>query len=148
MACGTENKAVATPTPDRSPEVLASMEKYNQCFTQMNADCMASLFAANGEIYNTGLLKASGSDAIRGYLNQTLSTEHIDSITVTIDSIVINADVAVVRGIEEETTTDSTGEKNETKLQYVAEWIAQSNGRWLLNRISSVLAPPTQTGTP
>jgi len=149
MACSTESQAIATPTPDRSPEVRADMEKYNQCLSQTNADCMASLFATNGGVYNTGLLQASGPDAIRSYLNQKFGTEHVDSLTATIDSIIVNGDVAVVRGTDEEKTTDSTGQSNEANLQYVAEWVAQSNGQWLLNRISTLPAPPpTQTGAP
>ena len=125
------------------------MEKYNQCLSQTNADCMASLFATNGGVYNTGLLQASGPDAIRSYLDQKFSTEHVDSLTATIDSININGEVAVVRGTDEEKTTDSTGQSNDATLHYVAEWVAQSNGQWMLNHISTLPAPPsTQTGAP
>ena len=74
-ACGTASKVTVTPTPDYSPDMRADMEKYNQCFSQTNVDCMESLFASNGEIYDTGLLQASGSDAIRSYLNQSFRFE-------------------------------------------------------------------------
>ena len=57
-ACSSTNKVGATPTPDYSPDVHTKMEKYNQCFSQMNAECMASSFVANGTIYDTGLLQA------------------------------------------------------------------------------------------
>jgi ketosteroid isomerase-like protein len=135
-ACSTSNKVVATPTPDRSPDVRADMEKYNQCFSQMNADGMASLFAANGEIYDTGLLQASGPDGIRNYLDQSFSAGHIDSFTATVDSIFINGNVAAVVGTYNEKVTDTTNQNYEFKLRYVAEWIQQSNG-WLLNRVST-----------
>jgi len=148
MACSTEGKAVVTPTPDRSPEIRTGMEKYNQCFSQMNADCMASLFAPNGEIYATGLLQASGPGAVKGYLDQAFNSALLDSLSATIDSTVINGDVAVVRGTYDEKTSDSSGKNNETKLLYTAEWIAQSDGQWLLSRISTIPSPPTQTGTP
>ena len=148
MACSPESKVVPTPTPDRSPVVRTNMEKYNQCFSQMNADCMAALFAANGGLYDTGLLQASGPEAIQGYLIQTFKAVRIDSLTATVDSTVINGDVAVVRGTYQEKTTDPAGQSSETKLQFVAEWMAQSNDAWLLNRISTVPSPPTRTGTP
>ena len=35
-------------------------------------------------------------------------------------------------GIYDEKTTNATGQSSEKKLQYVAEWIYQSNGQWLL----------------
>ena len=79
-ACNSTNKVTATPTPDRSPDARADMGKYNQCFSQMNADCMASLFAPNGAVYDTGLLQASGPDAIRSYMNQSFNTAHLDSL--------------------------------------------------------------------
>ena len=147
-ACSSTNKVAATPTPDYSPEVHADMEKYNQCFSQMNADCMASSFADNGTIYDTGLLQAKDSDGIHNYLDQSFSTNHIDSLASTIDAITINGTVAVVLGVYDEKTSDTTGQSNETKLRYVAEWIQQSNGQWLLNRLSTIPLPPPQTGTP
>lgn len=147
-ACNSTSKVTTTPTPDYSPDVRADMEKYNQCFSQMNADGMASLFAPNGEIYDTGLLQASGPNAILSYLNQSFNSAHVDSLTTTIDSIVINGSVAAVLGTYDEKTSDTTGQSNETKLRYVAEWIDQSNGQWLLNRVSTVILPQSQTGTP
>ena len=139
-ACNFANKVTVTPTPDRSTDVHADMEKYNHCLSQMNADCMASLFASHGEIYDTGLLQASGPVAIQGYMNQTFSAAHIDSLNATIDSLVINGEVGVVLGIYDEKTTNTTGQSSEEKLQYVAEWIDQSNGQWLLNRVSTVIS--------
>ena len=138
-ACNTTNKVTATPTPDRSPDVRADMGKYNQCFSQMNTDCMASLFAPNGAVYDTGLLQASGPDAIRRYMNQSFSISHIDSLTPTIDLIMINGAVGVALGTYDEKTTNATGQRSETKLQYVAAWINQSNGQWLLNCVSTVI---------
>jgi len=138
-ACSTASKVTATPTPDYSPDVRADMEKYNQCFSQMNAECMASSFMSHGTIYDTGLLHAKDSDGIRNYLDQSFSTNHIDSLASTIHTITVNGSVGVVLGTYDEKTTDTTGQSSEAKLQYVAEWIHQSNGQWLLNRISTVL---------
>src|SRR5271157_1094117 len=147
-ACSTASKVTATPTSDQSPDVRADMEKYNQCFSQMNAECIASSFMAHGTIYDTGLLHAKDSDGIRNYLDQSFSTNHIDSIASTIDTITINGTVAVVVGTYDEKVTNTTGQGNETKLRYVAEWNDQTNGQWLLNRLSTVPLPPPQTETP
>ena len=138
-ACSTASKVGVTPTPDESSNVRADMEKYNQCFSQMNAGCMASSFVSNGTIYDTGLLHAKDSDGIRNYLDQSFSTNHIDSLAPTIDTITINGGVGVVLGTYDEKTTDTTGQSSEAKLQYVAEWIHQSNGQWRLNRLSTVI---------
>ena len=140
-ACSASNQVAVTPTPDRSPDVRADMNRYNQYFSQMNADEMASLFAPGGEVYDTGLLQASGPDAIRSYLSQTFSAAHIDSLTATVDFVFINGNVAAVFGTYNEKTTGATGQSGETKLRYVAEWIYQSNGQWLLNRVSTVKLP-------
>ena len=139
IACSTASKVAVTPTPDESSNVRADMEKYNQCFSQMNAECMASSFVSHGTIYDTGLLHAKDSDGIRNYLDQSFSTNHIDSLASTIDTITINGGVGVVLGTYDEKTTDAKGQSNEAKLQYVAEWIYQSNGQWLLNRLSTVI---------
>ncbi|HEY9153444.1 MAG TPA: nuclear transport factor 2 family protein [Anaerolineales bacterium] len=146
-ACSSTSKVAATPTPDRSPDVRANMEKYNQYFVQTNADGMASLFASNGELVDSGLVLASGPDAIRTYLNQSFSAAHLDSLITTIDSIVINGNVAVVVGKYDEKWTDPN-QSYELKLRYVGEWIVQSNGQWLLNRVSTLKLPQSVTGTP
>ena len=138
-ACSTASKVTATPTPDYSPDVRADMEKYNQCFSQMNADCIASLFAPQGQIFDTGIIQAGSPAAIRSYMNQTFSAAHVDSLASTIDTITINGGVGVVLGTYDEKTTDAKGQSSEAKLQYVAEWICQSNGQWLLNRLSTVI---------
>ena len=106
---------------------------------QMNADCIASLFAPNGQIFDIGLIRAGSPPAICSYINQTFSAAPVDSLNATIHSVIINGDVGVVPGIYDEKTTNITGHSNEVKLQYVAEWIDQSNGQWLLNRISTVI---------
>ena len=138
-ACSTASKVVVTPTPNGSTVVQTDMEKYNQCLSQMNADCVASLFAPQGQIFDTGLIRAGSPAAIRSYINQTFSAAHIDSLNATVDSVVINGDVGVVLGTYDEKTTDTTGQSNEVKLQYVAEWVDQPNGQWLLNRLSTVI---------
>jgi uncharacterized protein (TIGR02246 family) len=138
-SCSTASKVVVAPTPDESSNVRADMEKYNQCLSQMNADCIASLFAPQGQIFDTGIIRAGSPAAIRSYMNQTFSAAHIDSLNATMDTITINGSVGVVLGTYDEKTTDTTGQSNEAKLQYVAEWIHQSNGQWLLNRLSTVI---------
>ena len=137
-ACGT-NKVVVTPTPDELTNIRADMEKYNQCLSQMNADCIASLFAPQGQIFDTGIIRAGSPAAVRSYMNQTFSAAHVDLLDATIDTITINGGVGVVLGTYDEKTTDTTGQSSEAKLQYVAEWIHQSNGQWLLNRLSTVI---------
>ena len=139
-ACSTASKVVATPTPDGSTAVHTDMEKYNQCLSQMNADCVASLFAPQGQIFDTGLIWAGSPAAIRSYMNQTFSAAHIDLLNATVDFVVINGDVGVVLGTYDEKTTNTTDQSNEAKLQYVAEWIRQPNGQWLLNRVSTVVS--------
>lgn len=139
-ACSSTSQVVATPTPDASADVRADMEKYDQCLSQMNADCLAALFAPQGQIFETGLIRAAGPAAVRSYLTQTFSAAHVDSLNATIDTIAVNGEVGVVLGIFDEKTTGPAGQSNETKLRYVAEWMDQSNGQWLLNRFSTVIA--------
>ena len=138
-ACSAASKIVVTSTPDESSYVRADMEEYNQCLSQMNADCIASLFAPQGQIFDTGIIRAGSPAAVRSYMNQTFSAADVDSLDATIDTITINGGVGVVLGTYDEKTTDTTGQSNEAKLQYVAEWIYQSNGQWLLNRLSTVI---------
>ncbi|MFZ1043593.1 MAG: nuclear transport factor 2 family protein [Anaerolineales bacterium] len=138
-ACNSTSKVSVTPTSDYLPNLRADMEKYNQCLSQMNADCIASLFAPQGQIFDTGIIRAGSPAAIRTYMHQTFSEAHIDSLNATIDTITINGNVGVVLGTYDEKTTDATGQSSEAKLQYVAEWIYQSNGQWLLNRLSTVI---------
>ena len=140
MACSSTNKVVATLTPDYSSDVRAEMGKYNQCLSQMNADCASAFFAPQGQIFDTGLIRAAGPAAVRSYMNQTFSAAHFDSLNATIDTITINGGVGVVLGTYDEKMTDATGQSNEAKLQYVAEWIQQANGQWALNRFSTVIA--------
>jgi len=139
-ACSSTNNVTVTPTPDRASELRPYMENYNQCFARMNADCAAAFFAPQGQVFDTGLIRAAGPAAVRSYMNQTFSAAHIDSLNATIDTITINGDVGVVLGTYDEKTTDATGQSNEAKLQYVAEWIRQANGQWALNRFSTVIA--------
>ena len=136
--CLASPTAAATATPDAAPQVRTFMGKFNQCFAQMTPDCMAAAFAPDGEVYSTGLLQASGPQAIRSYWNASFSAARLDSLAATVDSIVISGGVAVVLGTYDEKTTDTAGNANEIKLHYVAEWIRQADGSWLLHRISTV----------
>jgi uncharacterized protein (TIGR02246 family) len=140
-ACNSSPQATATPMPDRSAAVRAIMGKFNQCFSQMNANCIASLYTSDGEIYSTGLLQASGPDAIRSFMNQSFNNARIDSFTATIDSIIINGEDAVVIGASDEKTTDKANQSNEAQMRYITEWIGQPNGQWLLKRFNTEALP-------
>ena len=140
-ACATVSLPTATPTPDRSAAVRAIMGKYNQCFLQMDANCIASLYSSDGEIYSTGLLQTSGPDAIRSFMNQSFNDDRIDSFTATIDSIVINGEDAVVIGTTDEKTTNAANQSTETKMRTITEWIGQPNGQWLLKRFNTETLP-------
>ena len=140
-ACNSNHPVAATPTPDQSANVREFMGKYNQCFAQMDANCIATLYTPDGEIYTTGLLQASGPDKIRSFMDQSFKAAPINSFTATIDSIIINGDVGVVRGTYDEKTTNATGQSNEAKMQYTAEWNQQPNGQWLLKRYSTDILP-------
>ena len=140
-ACATVSPPTATPKPDQSAAVRVLMGKYNQCFSQMNANCIASLYTSDGEIYSTGLLQASGTDAIRSFMNQSFNNARIDSFTATIDSIIINGEDAVVIGATDEKTTNTANQSNEAKMRYITEWIGQPNGQWLLKRFNTEVLP-------
>ena len=107
----------------------------------MNTNCIAALYTPDGEIYYTGLLQASGPDAIQGFMDQSFKAATLNSFTTTIDSIIINGDVAVVRGTYDEKTTSTTNQSNEAKMRYIAEWNQQPNGQWLLKRYSTDILP-------
>ena len=136
-ACGPSGTSAVTPTPDAASDVRAAMEQYNQCLSLMNADCMAAFFAPQGQIFQTGIIQAAGPAAVRNYLKQTFSTARIDSLTATVDSIIINGDVAVALGTYDEKATEAAHPSAETNVRYVAEWIRPSAGPWLLNRMST-----------
>jgi len=140
-ACATVSPPTATPTPDRSAAVRVIMGNYNHCFSQMNANCIASLYTSDGEIYSMGLLQASGPDAIRSFMNQSFNNARIDSFPATIDSIIIYGEDAVVIGTSDEKTTDTANQSNEAKMRYITEWIGQPNGQWLLKRFNTEALP-------
>jgi uncharacterized protein (TIGR02246 family) len=140
-ACATVSPPTAAPTPDQSAAVQAIMGKYNQCFSQMDANCISLLYTPDGEIYSTGLLQASGLDAIRSFMHQSFNNARIDSFTATINSIIINGEDAVVIGTTDEKTTNTANQSTEAKMQYITEWIGQPNGQWLLKRFNTEVLP-------
>jgi len=132
-ACSTGGSPAATPTPDQTGDVRATMDRYNQFMVQKNAAGIAGLFAPEGEVYDTGLLEASGPDAIRTYMTQSLGAMTLASFTSSVDTIIIQAKVGVALGIYDEVGANG----HDQKIRYVAEWILQPDGRWLLHRFST-----------
>ncbi|MEO7046146.1 MAG: nuclear transport factor 2 family protein [Ferruginibacter sp.] len=119
------------PARDRAG-IERAMQNYNRHIISMNLDSISSSYSEDGELGNI----AKGRDSIRIFLTKFASFKVLSQLSTT-DSIVINQDTAVQKGMYRQTVIVPVNDTVSVKGLFTARWIWQ-DGEWEIKHLETI----------
>jgi len=120
-------------------EVEAALQRYSAVVLAMDLDAIAASYTADGELADAGEPVHRGPADIRNFMSafKDVRLEANDHVT---ESIFILGSTAKQNGTYRQRATVA-GETVDVRGRFTADWVRQSDGRWLLRRMTTEPAP-------
>jgi len=134
---------VPSPTPDAGEQVKAAMRRYDQFVLAMNAEGIAAMFTADGELIDAGKTIARTPASILAFLQSFDGKVRVEENASSIDSVTVTGATAILTGTYEQKAL-LLSDKREIRVQgkFEVEWSRQPDGQWLIRSMSTRSAPP------
>jgi ketosteroid isomerase-like protein len=125
---------------DKTAEVEAAMQHYQAVARTVNPDSMAAAFTATGTLFEPGINPIRTRDSIRAFLASFPGVK-VHIATATADSIEMHGRTAYYWGSYHEKLDFPGQPPSEQRGKFVAQWVRQDDGRWLMERLFRVPQP-------
>lgn len=121
-------------------EVAQSMQRYQTVARTVNPDSMASFFTPTGTLFEPGINPIHTRDSIRAFLGSFPGVK-VHVATATPDSIEVYGGTAYLWGSYFERLAFPGQPVGEQRGKFVAQWVRQDDGQWLIHRMFRVPLP-------
>lgn len=115
-------------------QVIASLARYRQLVIAVDADRLADMFVADGEMSHDAEKPYLGQDQIRTFL-KGLTGYRIQEYKLQALSTVVTSGTAREHGTYAQVVTSPGGDAIKAAGEFDANWQHQTDGRWLLTRM-------------
>lgn len=136
-ACSSDD---ATPASARR-DVADAMQRYQAVARTVNADSMAAFYTPAATLFEPGIRPIQTRDSIRAFLASFPGVK-VHVATATPDSIELYRNTAYFWGSYFERLDFPGQPTSEQHGKFVAHWVRQDDGRWLIHRMFRIPAPP------
>ena len=99
-----------------------------------------------GELFEPGIQPIVGPDSIRAFVAMFQGAK-VDSAAVWADTIEVHGRTALYWGTYFERLEFPGQPISEQHGKFIAEWVRQDDGRWLISRLYRIPLPGTREGT-
>ena len=134
--------ACANPARDDAPArraVADAMQRYQVAARSVNPDSMAALYTPTATLFEPGIMPVQTRDSIRAFIASFPGVK-VHVATATPDTIEVYGNTAYLWGSYFERLDFPGQPVSEQHGKFVAQWVRQDDGRWL---IQSELYVPT-----
>lgn len=125
--------APPTGTKDRAA-IEGAIQRYASLIKANDAVAVSRFFAANGELLEPGMGALTGPEAVRTFL-ESFKNVHVESATMTTDSIEVFGTSAIQWGIYTERAALLDKPAIDLHGRFVAQWARQPTGGWQIRRL-------------
>ena len=144
-SCTTSQKASPDGDEAARGEVERAMQGYEAASRLVHPDSIARWFAPGGVLFEPGIQPIVGPDSIRAFVAM-FQGARVDSAAVSADTIEVHGRTAFYWGTYFERLEFPGQPRSEQRGKFVAEWVRQDDGRWLIARLYRVPLPGTLVG--
>lgn len=121
-------------------EVADAMQRYQVVARTVNPDSMAAFFTTSGTLFEPGIKPIHTRDSIRAFLASFPGVK-VHIATATADSIELHGGTAYYWGSYFERLDFPGQPVSEQRGKFVAQWVRQDDGRWLIHRMYRIPLP-------
>lgn len=124
-------------------EVEAAMQRYQVAARAVDADSVAALYTTTATLFEPGIPPIVSRDSIRTFM-ASFPGVRVETATATADTIEIHGSTALYWGSYFEKLDFPGQPVSEQHGKFVAEWVRQADGQWLIERMYRIPLPPAQ----
>jgi uncharacterized protein (TIGR02246 family) len=115
-------------------QVVAALARYRQLVVEVDAEGLADMFDATGELSHNNEKPHVGHEAIRGLLKNFVGYK-VQDYELRAISTTVESDGATQYGTYRQTVLTPGGDTVKAEGTFEADWLHQPDGRWLLRRM-------------
>src|SRR5215813_11784227 len=136
-------RKIEASTSDAEEQVKAAMRRYDQLVLAMNAEGIAAMFTADGELIDAGKTIASTPASILAFLQSFDGKVRVEENASSIESVTVTGATAILTGTYQQKAL-LLSDKREIRVQgkFEVEWSRRPDGQWLVRRMSTRSAQP------
>lgn len=141
IACSRPSvvQTAVAPTPLDSatvrPVVEAAMQRFNRFMREGPPDSVAAMFTKDGELYEPREAVHKGRTSIRSFFAPLTVDVRIESATTTTQAFEVRGGSVLQWGEYIENGGPVSQPSRSYRGRFVAEWVRQRNGQWLLHHL-------------
>ena len=128
-------------------DVGAMMERYQVAARTVDPDSMASFYSATAVLFEPGIPPIRGRDAIRAFL-ASFPGAKVHVATATADTIELHGGMALYWGEYHERLDFPGQPTSDQRGKFVAQWVRQPAGGWLIERLYRIPLPAAREAAP
>lgn len=121
-------------------EVEAAMQRYQVAARSVNPDSVSAFYTTTAILFEPGIPPIQTRDSIRAFM-ASFPGVRVEIATATADTIEIHGDMALYWGSYFEKLAFPGQPVSEQHGKFVAEWVRQTDGRWLVQRMYRIPMP-------
>lgn len=125
-------------------EVAAAMARYQQAVRTVDPDAISAFYTEDGTLFEPGIAPIASRASIRAFV-ASFPGVTVDSATATPDIIDVYDGTAYLWGSYFERLSFPGQPVSEQHGRFIAEWVRQADGAWLIKRHFRV---PIETAFP
>lgn len=120
--------------------IADAMQRYQVAARSVNPDSIAAFFAPKAVLFEPGITPVNTRDSIRAFI-ASFPGVRVDVATATPDTIEVWGGTALLWGSYFERLAFPGQPVSEQHGKFVAEWVRQPNGTWLIQKLFRVPMP-------
>jgi hypothetical protein len=126
--------------------IAAVMQRYQVAARSVNPDSIAAFYAPTAVLFEPGIAPVRTRDSIRAFI-ASFPGVRVDVATATPDTIEVWDGTAFLWGSYFERLAFPGQPVSEQHGKFVAEWVRQPDGAWLIQRLFRVPVPSPTPGS-
>ena len=127
--------------------IAAAMQQYQVAARSVHPDSIAAFYTATGVLFEPGINPIRTRDSIRAFI-ASFPGAKVEVATASPDTIEVLGGTALYWGSYFERLSFPGQPVSEQHGKFVAEWVRQADGAWLIQRLFRIPIPSPQPGRP
>jgi ketosteroid isomerase-like protein len=134
----------APAVPDARAEVEAVMQRYQVAARSVNADSVSAFYTGTAILFEPGIPPIQSRDSIRVFMASFPGVK-VEIATAAADTIEVHGNMVLYWGSYFEKLHFPGQPVSEQHGKFVAQWVKQADGSWLIERMYRI---PLPSGAP
>ena len=127
--------------------IAAAMQRYQAAARSVNPDSIAAFYTPTATLFEPGINPVQSRDSIRAFI-ASFPGVRVEVATASPDTIEVWDETALLWGSYFERLAFPGQPVSEQHGKFVAEWVRQADGTWLIQRLFRVPIPSPTLGRP